>query len=99
MVCAGPVIHRHKLLSQLLPADFGSSCRPRFLDTYPHQGDVIYPMGSTVRLPCRAVGAPRPGIQWRAPNGILEMSDSRLDDQGRTLVLSHLTEADEGTVF
>ena len=90
-------MHQYQRLADLSTDEFGVACRPRLIDATDNVSEHVHPVGSTVRVPCRAVGEPRPTITWITPNGItIGADDSRLTDDGRTLLLQRITQRDEG---
>ena len=66
---------------------------PLELITVPH--DMVAPPGTTVQLPCRAEGFPRPEIQWLKDGHV--MSDGRFDIRpDGSLIVQNVTQEDAG---
>jgi peroxidase len=66
---------------------------PVQLITIPH--DMVAQKGTTIQMPCRALGSPTPTIKWLKDGQ--DMTDSRFNVRpDGSLIVQNVTEADEG---
>lgn len=57
---------------------------------------IVRPVGSSIRLKCRANGNPRPQLSWHKDAKVIATEEERKDRQSWTLKLRDLKESDSG---